>query len=117
MTERRQAMDIALALPGTYEDTPFHDPNWVVARRMGSGKIFVCTFERQGRIWLNLKVRAGWAEVLCASYESVVPAYHMNKRHWVSIVLDGSMKKREVLPLLKNCYDLTAPQLRRAKNP
>ena len=107
MTERRQAMDIALSLPGTYEDTPFHDPNWVVARRMGSGKIFVCTFERQGRIWLNLKVRAGWAEVLCASYESVVPAYHMNKRHWVSVILDGTVPDSEIERLIMESYDLT----------
>ena len=107
MTERKEAMDIALSLPGTYEDTPFHDPNWVVARRMGSGKIFVCTFERQGRIWLNVKVRAGWAEVLCASYESVVPAYHMNKRHWVSVILDGTVPDGEIERLIMESYDLT----------
>lgn len=107
MTERQEAMNIALSLPGVYEDTPFHDPNWVVARRAGSSRIFLCTFERQGRIWLNLKVRAGWAEVLCASYEAIVPAYHMNKRHWVSVILNGTVPDAEIERLIYESYDLT----------
>lgn len=107
MTEREQALSIALSLPGTCEDTPFHDPNWVVARRMGNGRIFACTFERQGKIWLNVKVAPGWAEVLCASFEAVVPAYHMNKRHWVSVILDGSVPDAEIERLIYESYDLT----------
>ena len=64
-------------------------------------------FEREGRIWLNVKCRADWAQVLCASYESVVPAYHMNKRHWVSVILDGKMEDAEVVRLIEESYDLT----------
>ena len=44
------------------------------------------------------------------------PAYHMNKRHWVSLVLDGSMTDDAILPLIWKSYDLTAKKLRRAKN-
>ena len=40
----------------------------------------------------------------------------MNKRHWVSLVLDGSMTDDAILPLIRKSYDLTAKKLRRAKN-
>lgn len=107
MTDRQEALEIALGLPGTYEDTPFHDGNWVVVRR-ANRKIFLATYERQGRIWLNVKVKPDWSRVLIASFDAVVPAYHMNKRHWVSVILDGSMDDAEIRRLIEESYDLTA---------
>ena len=106
MTTREEALEIALALPGAYADTPFHDDNWVVARRLNK-RIFLATFERQGKIWLNVKVRPGWSDVLISHFESVVPAYHMNKRHWVSIILDGKMENAEIARMIEESYDLT----------
>ena len=106
MTERAEALQIALELPGAYEDTPFHDDNWVVVRR-GNRRIFLATFERQGRIWLNVKVRPDWSYVLISAYEAVVPAYHMNKRHWVSVILDGTVPDSEIERLIMESYDLT----------
>ncbi len=106
MTTREEALAEALELPGAYRDTPFHDDNWVVVRR-GNRRIFLATFERQGRIWLNVKCAPGWSDVLCASFEQVVPAYHMNKRHWVSIILDGRMEDAEIIRMIRDSYDLT----------
>ena len=106
MTTREEALSIALELPGAYADTPFHDDNWVVARRLNK-RIFLAAFERQGKIWLNVKVRPGWSDVLISHFESVVPAYHMNKRHWVSVILDGRMEDAEIIRLIEESYDLT----------
>ena len=106
MTTREEALNIAMELPGAYLDTPFHDDNWVVVRRLNR-RIFLATFERQGKIWLNVKVRPGWSDVLTAHFESVVPAYHMNKRHWVSIILDGKMENAEIARMIEESYDLT----------
>ena len=106
MTTREEALNIAMELPGAYADTPFHDDNWVVARRLNK-RIFLATFERQGKIWLNVKVRPGWSDVLISHFESVVPAYHMNKRHWVSIILDGKMENAEIARMIEESYDLT----------
>ena len=89
-----------------YTDTPFHDDNWVVVRR-GNKRIFLATFERQGKIWLNVKVRPDWSDVLISNFESVLPAYHMNKRHWVSVILDGKMEDAEIVRLIEESYDLT----------
>ena len=106
MTTREEALSVALELPGAYLDTPFHDDNWVVARR-GNRRIFLATFERAGKIWLNVKCAPDWSHVLISNFESVVPAYHMNKRHWVSIILDGRMADEEIVRLIEESYDLT----------
>ena len=105
MTTREEALSAALELPGAYLDTPFHDDNWVVARR-GNRRIFLATFERQGKIWLNVKVRPGWSDVLISHFESVVPAYHMNKRLWISIPLDGGISFAEICGVIDESYEL-----------
>ena len=104
MTTREEALEIALALPGAYADTPFHDDNWVVARRLNK-RIFLATFERQGKIWLNVKVRPGWSDVLTAHFESVVPAYHMNKRHWNQVYLDRDVPEALIRSLIDHSYE------------
>lgn len=115
MTTREEALSIALELPGAYIDTPFHDDNWVVVRR-GNKKIFLATYERQGTIWLNVKVRPDWSYVLVSTFESAVPAYHMNKRHWVSVILDGKMEDREIARLIEESYDLTGDKKKKKES-
>lgn len=103
-------------LDDAYEDYPFDDANWTIMRHRRGGKIFAMIFEREGHIWLNLKETPEDCFILRELYPTVLPAYHMNKRHWVSVVLDGSMTDEEILPLIRKSYDLTAKKLRRAKN-
>ena len=45
-----------------------------------------------------------------------LPAYHMNKNHWISIVLDNSVSDDQIIPLLELSYDSVAPK-RRKKRP
>ena len=45
-----------------------------------------------------------------------LPAYHMNKNHWISIILDGSVSDDQITPLLDLSYDSVAPK-RRKKHP
>ena len=44
------------------------------------------------------------------STEGFFPAYHMNKNHWISIVLDGSVSDDQIIPLLELSYDSVAPK-------
>ena len=46
-----------------------------------------------------------------------LPAYHMNKTHWISIVLDNSVPDEQILPLLELSYDSVAPKRRKRKIP
>lgn len=118
MTTREEAVALCLQFPGAVEDAPFHDPNWTVLRHGPGGKMFAAVFERQGRIWLNLKAEPLQAEFLCRAFAAVVPAYHMNKRHWVSVILDGSLAKELIAGLAQESFLLTArrPAKQRAQN-
>ncbi len=114
MKTRAEAIEACLRLTDAYEDYPFEDPNWTVMRHRTNHKIFAMIFERNGNIWINLKVEPLRGDFLRDAYSSVVPAYHMNKRHWISVILDGRMTEEDVLPLIQDSYELTFDRRRRS---
>lgn len=91
---------------GCIWDYPFHDQNWTVIRIKGSRKIFAWIFEREGNIWVNLKSDPQWRDFWRAAYTSVLPAYHLNKEHWNSVILDGSVPEEEIRRMIGESYDL-----------
>ena len=91
---------MALALGDAYTDMPFHDDNWVLVRHRHNRKTYAFTFERQGHIWVNLKFPADWRDFFRDVYPSVRPAYHMNKEHWSSVILDGSIPDDEIARMM-----------------
>lgn len=107
MTERKEAAGYCLTLKDTYEDYPFHDPNWTVMRHKKSRKVFALIFERNGQIWINVKCDPEWRDFWRETYSSVVPAYHMNKEHWNSIILDKTVPVEEIRRMIAESYDLT----------
>lgn len=116
MDLRKQIVDYCLTLPGAYEDYPFDDFNWTVMRHGYNKKAFALIFERMGHIWVNVKCEPVKAEFLRSMYQSVVPAYHMNKRHWNSIILDGSVPEEAVRAMIADSYALIRPKLWRDRN-
>ena len=70
MITRREAIDACLALPDSYEDYPFDDPNWTIMRRRTNRKMFCAIYEHEGRIWLNLKAEPNWGDF----WKTVYPA-------------------------------------------
>ena len=111
----REAIDTCLTLPDSYEDYPFGLDSWAVIRRHTNKKMFASVYEREGRTWINVKAEPNWADFWKTVYPAVVPAYHMNKLHWISIILDGSMRDDEIFHLIDESYRLTAPKERKAK--
>lgn len=79
-------------------------------RHKTNRKTFALIFERQGHLWVNVKAEPGWGDFWKSTYLAVVPAYHMNKRHWVSIILDGSMTEEQVFQLIAESHALTQPK-------
>lgn len=104
---RSQIIAHCMTYPDAVETYPFHDFNWTVMQHTGNGKMFAAIFERNGIIWVNVKAEPDWAVIWCGTYESVQPAYHMNKRHWVSILLDGKMANEDIVRLIDDSYHLT----------
>lgn len=106
MTTRKQAITYCLTFPYAYEDYPFHDPNWTCMRIRTTNRIFAWIFEREERIWVNVKCDPQWRDMWRQAYESVVPAYHMNKKHWNSLILDGTIPEDDIRRMIAESYDL-----------
>ena len=101
MTTRADAVAACLRLPGAYEDYPFDDPNWTAMRHRGNQKIFALVFEREGHIWINVKAQPMWADFWRRTFSAVVPAYHMNKEHWNTIIIDEKVDEDLVKELIE----------------
>ena len=64
---------------------------------------------------VSLKCNPGLAGSLCGRYPAVTPGYHLSKRHWTTVTLDGSVPGAEVLELVDHSYDLELASLTRAQ--
>ena len=108
MTSREDALSYGLSFKNTYQDAPFHDPNWQLVRVKGSKKAFLWTYERDGYINLNVKVSAESRDFWRSVYESVIPGWHQNKEHWNTIILDGSIPDKDIKTMIAESYDIVS---------
>lgn len=108
MKTREEALKYGLSFPNTYQEAPFHDPNWQLVRVKGSKKAFLWTYERDGYINLNVKVDREWRDFWRSAYASVIPGWHQNKEHWNTIILDGSIPDKDIKRMIAESYDLVA---------
>ena len=108
MKTREEALRYGLSFPDTYQDTPFRDPNWQLVRVRANKKAFLWTYEKDGQICLNVKVDPQWRDFWRDAYASVIPAYHQNKEHWNTVILDGSIPAGEIRRMIAESYDLVS---------
>ena len=106
MKTREEALSYGLSFPDTYQEAPFHDLNWQLVRVKKSKKAFLWTYEKDGFINLNLKVDPQWRDLWRKAYAAVLPAYHQNKEHWNTVVLDGSIPDDVIKRMIAESYDL-----------
>lgn len=106
MKTREEVLQYGLSFPNTYQEAPFHDPNWQLVRVKGSKKVFLWTYEREGFVNLNVKVDPEWRDFWRASFPAVRPGYHQNKDHWNTIILDGTIPDQDVKRMIAESYDL-----------
>ena len=106
MKTRKEALEYGLSFPNTYQDAPFHDPNWQLVRVKKSKKAFLWTYERDGFINLNVKADPEWRDFWRSAYASVIPGWHQNKEHWNTIILDSSIPRKDIERMIAESYDL-----------
>ncbi len=106
MKTREEALNYGLSFPNTYMEMPFHDPNWQLVRVKGSKKAFLWTYEKDGCLHLNVKTDPAWRDFWRSTFSSVIPAYHQNKDHWNTIILDGSIPDEDIRRMIAESYDL-----------
>ena len=106
MMTRAEALAYGMSFDNVYEERPFRDQNWQLVRVKGSKKTFLWIYERDGYINLNVKVDPQWRDFWRSAYESVTAGYHLNKEHWNTIILDGSIPEEEIKRMIAESYDL-----------
>lgn len=98
-----------LAQKGAVEDFPFGEDTAVY--KVG-GRMFAILPVR-GALAISLKCDPEWARVLRETYPAVTGGYHLNKRHWNTVRIDGSVPDDEVFEMIEHSYGLVLRSLPR----
>jgi predicted DNA-binding protein (MmcQ/YjbR family) len=106
-----QARLYLLAKPEAVEDFPF-GPG-VAVMKIGN-KMFATLGERNGAASMNLKCEPREAQILREIFPAVKPGWHMNKQHWNTVILDGSIPRGEIERMIDNSFALVVRGLARA---
>jgi predicted DNA-binding protein (MmcQ/YjbR family) len=99
--------DFCLSNKGVTEEFPF-DEQTLVFKVMG--KMFALTdvdFFKS----INLKCDPEWAVELREQYSAILPGFHMNKKHWNTVTIDGSLSDSMIKKLIKHSYNLVVERL------
>ena len=97
-----------LGKPGASEEFPFGPSAMVFKVR---GKMFALIAVQETPMRLNLKCDPELALHLRAMYEAVKPGYHMNKKHWNTVTIDGTLPDEEIITMINDSYDLVVKGL------
>jgi len=103
--------EYCISKPGVTEEFPF-DENTLVFKVMG--KMFALT-DLVDKFSLNLKCDPERAIELREQFSSIKPGYHMNKAHWNTILMDGSLSQKLILELIDHSYQLVVEKLPKNK--
>lgn len=101
-----------MAFPGAEAGHPF-GPGVLVYKV--AGKMFALVNPADAPLRVNLKCQPEWAIALRETYPAVLPGYHMNKRHWNTVVLDGSVPAPELARMIDVSYELVVRSLKKAE--
>ncbi len=106
MRTMNEMIQFCETLEDVYQDTPFGVGK--IAYKHGSNdRMFILIYERLGNIWVNLKVEPQLSGLLRRSHKSITYGYHMNKDHWISVILDGSVELELIMQIIRESYSLT----------
>ncbi len=100
-----------LEFPNTWLDFPFGEGTSVYKighKETGEGKLFAIITDGSKPLKVSLKCDPVLAESLREKYESVVPGYHLNKKHWNTIICTGQLDDDEIKDLARLSYNLVA---------
>jgi predicted DNA-binding protein (MmcQ/YjbR family) len=104
-----------LALPGAREEQPFSRAPDVSTFKVG-GKVFaLSSLGASEPLRVSLKCEPDIAVGLRAAHAAITPGYHLDKRHWNTVVIDGTLPERMVVDMIEDSYDLVVAGLPRAR--
>jgi len=104
--------DLCLSHQGSEETFPFGFETSVFKV---AGKMFALSRLEGQPLSVSLKCEPQLAEQLRAAHPCITAGYHLNKRHWNTVVLDGSLPEQIVADMIEDSYDLIVSGLSRAR--
>jgi predicted DNA-binding protein (MmcQ/YjbR family) len=108
LVEFQIVFDYCLQKPGAWDVYPFGEGALVIKVQK---KMFALIAEDERPLRLSLKCDPDDALMLRAKYPSIIPGYHLNKRHWNTLILDDSLPSELVFELIDHSYDLVVKSL------
>lgn len=109
--DRTALRDYCLSKAGTTAEFPF-GPEAEVFKVIG--KMFAL-IPMDAPLSISLKCDPALAEILRQTYPAVIPGYHLSKKHWNTISIDGSVPDDEVLEMIDHSYDLVVKGLKKSE--
>ncbi|NOU96132.1 MmcQ/YjbR family DNA-binding protein [Paenibacillus sp. LMG 31456] len=102
----------ALSKKGSIEEYPFGVDVLVIKV---ASKMFALISERNNFMNISLKCDPFIAESLRQQYSSITPGYHLNKSHWNTVILDGSVSEAEIFKMIDHSYELVFKGLKKSE--
>lgn len=103
--DHKTVEEYILSMPNAVLDYPFGEG---VAVYKVKDKMFALIAEDKNPLQLSLKCDPKLSEILREKYDEVMPGYHLNKKHWNTLVLAGQLEWEEVQGLIVHSYNLVA---------
>jgi predicted DNA-binding protein (MmcQ/YjbR family) len=103
---------LCLGFPGAEETFPFNRTTSVFKVR---GKVFAIAPLQREPLTVSVKCEPELARGLRAAHAAIEPGYHLNKQHWNTITIDGSLPDRMVRDMVEDSYDLVVDGLPRGE--
>jgi predicted DNA-binding protein (MmcQ/YjbR family) len=76
-----------------------------------AGRMFAIVGRRNDRLAISLKCDPFLGEALRAEHACITPGYHLNKRHWITVEIDGSLGDDDILGLIEHSYERVRTKL------
>ncbi len=103
--DHKTVEDYILSMPNAWLDYPFGEE--VSVYKVGD-KMFALIAEGKDPVRISLKCDPLLAKLLREKYETVLEGYHLNKKHWNTIILSGQLPWEEIQGFIRHSYDLVA---------
>ena len=105
--DHKEVEDYVLSMPNSVREYPFGEQ---VAVYKVNDKMFALIAEGSSPVRISLKCDPQLSEVLREKYETVMPGYHLNKKHWNTIILSGQLPWDDIKGFIRHSYDLVTAQ-------
>ena len=107
--DKEEIIKYCLTLENTYKDCPFPDDfESVTMKHCKNKKWFALLMNVNNKLYLNVKTDPNYSDILRNTYDYIIPAYHMNKEHWNTIILDGTVPDEDIRRMIAESYDLVS---------